>query len=384
MERYLANEADESQKKQLFEFLAAASEDNELKDYMLQIWENSVADSEPAPVDWDKMFKTVLQEHQTHPARVRKISWYRVAAAVIVVTLLSLAGFYLYPPTGGQGPTAMSEKPADASTFGLPPTSNKAKLTLADGTILSIDSSLSGLISTQGDVSVNRMADGSISYVGSDEQVMINTLTVPRGSLPTQLILSDGTTVWLNVESSISYPTSFVGNSRNVTVSGEAYFEVAPNRDMPFVVTRNDVAVKVLGTHFNVDGYENDANMAVTLLEGSVMVYERNSSALLKPGQQAIIANQGERKISVRKAETDKVMAWRSGLFDFDGEALPEVMKQLARWYDIDVVYESGIPNIEFMGKMSKNLKLNEVLEILEKTKVKFRLTDGNRLIVSK
>jgi ferric-dicitrate binding protein FerR (iron transport regulator) len=208
----------------------------------------------------------------------------------------------------------------------------------------------------------------------------------------------------LNAASSLRYPTAFTGAERKVTVTGEAYFEVAHNARMPFVVNVNDKEeVTVLGTHFNINAYDNENAIHTTLLQGSVKVGSRQwaigsgekakgsrqraetkeQSVMLKPGQQAILSqsSQQSQTIPVQTVDVDKVIAWKNGVFNFDGATLQEVMHQLERWYDIEVQYEPGVPNLEFVGKMGRDLSLNNVLRGLELSKVHFRL-EGRKLTV--
>jgi ferric-dicitrate binding protein FerR (iron transport regulator) len=210
--------------------------------------------------------------------------------------------------------------------------------------------------------------------VQTKNEILYNTMSTPRGR-QFEITLPDGTHVWLNAASSIRYPTVFAGNERKVELDGEAYFEVTKNAKQPFIVrARNKATIEVLGTSFNISAYENEKSLNTTLLDGSVKV----NGTILKPGQQARVTD------AVRvtdHADIDKVMAWQRGFFNFEGATLEEVMQQLERWYDIDVEYEQGIPDIEFGGEMSRNMSLNGVLVALEKSGIHYRL-EGRKLIV--
>jgi ferric-dicitrate binding protein FerR (iron transport regulator) len=206
-------------------------------------------------------------------------------------------------------------------------------------------------------------------------------VTTPRGG-QYQLLLSDGSKVWLNSASSIRFPVSFAGDTRRVEVSGEAYFEVAKNPSMPFKVDvdgKNEV--EVLGTHFNINSYADEGSIKTTLLEGSVKVtsLKTHESKLITPGQQAQLNKEGQ--ITISKADPDKVMAWKNGYFNVDGADTKTVMQLLSRWYDVDVVYEGAIPQREWGGDIEKNLKLSQMLKILEKNNLHFRL-EGRKLMV--
>jgi ferric-dicitrate binding protein FerR (iron transport regulator) len=382
LEIYVSKKATDEQEQKLMEFFIEAEEDNELKKYMQDIWEQFHPAEHSNKVDWNAMFENIMEQEKVASLPIRRIYWGKIAAATAVVLLLSLGGIYHYNSMK-VAQLVKSEKDVEINDHRTAPVQNKATLTLSDGSIIFLENAENGALAIQGNVKVEKSADGQIIYTGNDTQAKMNTISVPKGSVPLRLQLADGSNVWLNVESSMTYPTAFTGKSRNVQIDGEVYFEVAPNTDMPFKVSKGDVEVSVLGTHFNFNAYENGVTTDVTLLEGSVQVKKGSFSGLLKPGQQAVISSKTNEKIKVRNAELDKVMAWKNGIFNFDGAPLDEVMRQLERWYNIEVVYEKGIPDIEFVGKMSKNIHLDDLLEILKKTKVHFKLIGGRKLLVS-
>lgn len=277
------------------------------------------------------------------------------------------------------------QSPAIASNVtDITPGSQGAILTLADGRQVVLDSLTSGVVAQQNGSSIV-LSDGKLKYDPSGEAVsdiQYNKMTTPKGR-QFQLTLPDGTKVWLNAASSIRYPTVFAGKERKVEIYGEACFEVAKDANKPFLVNVNNKAsIEVLGTLFNVNAYENEKTINTTLLDGSVKVINEPASVILKPGQQAQISNTPGGKIAiVNKPDIEKIMAWKSGLFNFEGANLEEVMRQLERWYNIDVVYENGIPDIQFMGEMSRQISLTDLLEILRRTEVDFRV-EGRKLIV--
>ena len=195
------------------------------------------------------------------------------------------------------------------------------------------------------------------------------------------MVLEDGTKVWLNAGSSLTYPVAFIGNERKVSITGEAYFEVAKNKFKPFTVSRDKMQIEVLGTHFNVNTYGDEDFIKVTLLEGSVKVNNGNKSGLLKPGQQAKL---NENIINVHSnVNVDQVMAWKNGYFSFDKASATEVMHEIARWYNIQVAYEGEMPTEQFGGELRRNSKLSSVLKILEKSGVNFRI-EGRKVTVFK
>jgi ferric-dicitrate binding protein FerR (iron transport regulator) len=225
------------------------------------------------------------------------------------------------------------------------------------------------------------MSNGQLIYKAKNSSgVAYNTMTTPKGR-QFSLVLPDGTKAWLNAASSLRYPTAFVGRERKVEVTGEVYFEVAKNKQMPFKVKVNEnMEVEVLGTHFNINSYSNEASINTTLLEGSVQISNQSQKQILKPGQQARVNN--DQKINiVSDVNLKKVMAWKNGVFDFDDASLQEVMHQLERWYDIEVVYERGVPDIEFVGTLSRDLSLEDVLKGLKLSEVNFRI-EGRKLVI--
>ncbi|WP_436484312.1 FecR domain-containing protein [Chitinophaga sp. ARDCPP14] len=309
--------------------------------------------------------------HRVH--FIRRWGW--AAAAAL---LLAGSTYLLVMNKKDQSPTIAS-RVAD-----ITPGSQGAILTLADGRQVVLDSLTSGVVAQQNGSSIV-LSDGKLKYDPSGEAVsdiQYNKMTTPKGR-QFQLTLPDGTKVWLNAASSIRYPTAFAGKERKVEIYGEACFEVAKDANKPFRVNVNNKAsIEVLGTLFNVNAYENEKTINTTLLDGSVKVINEPASVILKPGQQAQISNTPGGKIAiVNKPDIEKIMAWKSGLFNFEGANLEEVMRQLERWYNIDVVYENGIPDIQFMGEMSRQISLTDLLEILRRTEVDFRV-EGRKLIV--
>jgi ferric-dicitrate binding protein FerR (iron transport regulator) len=236
----------------------------------------------------------------------------------------------------------------------------------------------------QGKVKIIQQSTGAISYSGNTAgAISYNTLSVPNGSKPIHLMLSDGSQVWINVGSSLTYPTAFTGNERKVKITGEAYFEVVHNEKIPFIVQNGDLQVKDLGTHFNVNTYQDETSARITLLEGSVRVLRNSTSELLKPGQQASISNNSNSNIRVlNDVNIDEVVAWKNGKFMFDNNTdIGAIMRQISRWYNVDIEYQGNISQ-RFWGSISKNVNVSQVLKILEATgEVKFKI-EGNKIFV--
>jgi ferric-dicitrate binding protein FerR (iron transport regulator) len=276
----------------------------------------------------------------------------------------------------------------------VPPGSNRASLTLANGAVLLLDSTANQVIQ-QGATTV-RQQGGQLQYdvQGAAGATSYNTLATPRGG-QFQVSLPDGTKVWLNAASSIKYPTAFTGAERKVEITGEAYLEVATLRGaagqkIPFkVMAGNACEIEVLGTHFNINTYTDEPAIKTTLLEGRVKVINRQApagneaSAILRPGQQAQVALRDAKIHVVDDCDTEQVIAWKNGAFSFDNKSLEEVMRQLARWYDIDVVYEGKPPAVTFVGEMGRDVHLSKVLVFLRESRVSFRMEAGKRLVVT-
>ncbi|MGN6419184.1 MAG: FecR domain-containing protein [Pseudobacter sp.] len=317
---------------------------------------------------------------------LRRIGW--AAAAVLVIT----AGAYLFL-TIKETPTAV-EPVGLAQQQPILPGTNGARLTLADGSTVSLDDAKDGLIAAQQGANAV-LKNGSLSYAAANAggTIVYNTLSTPKGR-QFHMELADGSKVWLNAGSSIRFPTAFQGSERKVEITGEAYFEVAPNSASPFIVNVNNrAAIEVLGTSFNINAYDNEEQLSTTLFSGSVRMANNathianTATVVLKPGQQGRMNNHGSTAatgISVSSdIDTDKIIAWKNGFFNFGKASLREVMRQLERWYDIEVVYEKDVPNPQFIGKMTRNISLQDLFQILESSEVNFRI-EGKKVIVTK
>lgn len=306
--------------------------------------------------------------------RVRFLEKWGWAAAVLI---LLGAGTYFYITSKKAGQEVVKGK----AVPGILPGSNKALLTLSDGTTITLDSAASGAIAQQGGSSIVKTAGGAIIYDArgvSQGEVMMNTMSTPRGG-QYRLTLPDGTTVWLNAASSITFPASFTGNSRKVKVTGEVYMEVAKNVKMPFMVDIDGKAtIEVLGTGFNINSYADEGTIATTLVEGKVRVWpgnittgsaseeEQHMAVTLTPGQQALLPNNTTTVNISSNANLEHVLAWKNGIFSFTGKSFQSVMKDVERWYDIQVRYEGAIPTRKLKGEMDRGVQLNDLIRFLQ------------------
>ncbi|MBO9634545.1 MAG: DUF4974 domain-containing protein [Chitinophagaceae bacterium] len=337
--------------------------------------------------NYDQLISKVMQvddESFTTTMPVRRINrnWFKYAAAVL---LISMAGYWWY--LSRQPGKPVKELAQEVQPV-IAPGKDGAVLTLSDGRQVVVDSLGNGLVAEQEGTKVT-LKNGQLSYDASAAaEAKYNKMTTPRGR-QFRMQLPDGSRVWLNAASSITYPTAFTGKERTVFITGEAYFEVVKNATKPFRVKVNDqLDVEVLGTAFNVNAYEDEEAIRTTLTEGSIRAVvepfrksqQVKKDLILKPGQQVIVSS--DQQVQLKEhANLDKVMAWRKGYFNFEDADLKEVMRQLQRWYDIEVVYEGNVPNKVFSGKVGRDLVLTDVLSILDQMELKFKL-EGRKLII--
>lgn len=313
---------------------------------------------------------------QTQQKKPHHIKLYAIAATILAL----LATGILYFTRNHQQPPvqiATTHPPAIA------PGGNKAILTLADGSQITLDSASNGAIAHQGNVQVIKLNNGQLAYkadAAGTNELHYNRLVTPRGG-QFMIILPDGSKVWLNAATALRYPTAFRGHTREVELSGEAYFEIAPDAHQPFVVKVNNMAVKVLGTHFNIMGYADENSIQTTLLEGAVQVQHNTAGVRLQPGQQASL--QGDNMTVKKDVDVDEIVAWKNGYFHFNHASLPGVMRQISRWYDVEVIYEANIPEREFGGKIERNSSLNDILKILELSNVHYKIKGRTIIITS-
>lgn len=315
----------------------------------------------------------------------RVITFKRWMAAASVLTIIAAGTLYFYfsntpSDKGRDNIVKINNQKNDVAPGG-----NKALLTLADGSTIILDSAQNGMLTQQGNTKIIKLENGKVAYEKGENsittKVEYNTITTPRGG-QYQLELADGSHVWLNAASSITFPTSFRGNRREVKITGEAYFEVAHNATAPFIVMVNDMEVQVLGTHFNVNAYNDEGVVKTTLLEGSVKVSKETKSALIIPGEQAQIKDKSDKIEIKRNVDLEETVAWKNGKFLFQDADIHNIMRQLERWYNITVSYEGIITNEEFVGVISRDVNISQILNMLEKTgAIKFEI-EGKKIIV--
>lgn len=348
------------------------------RDYFKRVQNNFETDIEDVDLDlaWNVITKKITPERN-------KKSYHKYAIAASVALLLGTGIFY-FTKTKAQI-IQVAEKPQE-----IAPGGNRGILTLSNGKqIVLSDISAKDTIAKEGEkeeVTIKMNANGVITYIinpntvpSKENQNAFNTLSTPTGG-QYNIVLADGTKVYLNAVSSIKYPTQFNGDQRIVELDGEAYFEVAKNKNKPFIVKSGDQDIEVLGTHFNVHAYNNESVVKTTLLEGSVAVRYKNQNAILKPGQQSNVSEKFN-KIAIRNVDTEATIAWKNGRFKFDNADLKTVMRQLERWYGVKVEYRGDVSDVRFNGGTFMNKNLSEVLKVLELSNIKFKV-EGKTIIV--
>ena len=315
------------------------------------------------------------------------MKWLHVAAAIII--LISISGYFFNKWNRSAKDEIVKTEPIQELNNDVLPGGNKAILTLANGSQIVLDSAANGIVAQQGNTEVMKLANGQLVYKGAGDQaneVLYNTMVTPAGG-QYRLILPDGSRVWLNAVSSIRFPTAFIGKERTVEITGEAYFEIAKDLSRPFRVLVRPVSgngvmeVAVLGTHFNINSYRDEPTIKTTLLEGSVKVSMGTSLTFIKPGQQAQLNNSGIIKV-INDADVAEAVAWKDGRFEFNDADLKTIMRQVMRWYDVDVDYQGNIPDRYFTADISRNKTLSGVLTILKLSDVDFKL-EGKKLTVT-
>jgi transmembrane sensor len=378
LNKYLADECTESELNELFAYLQKSEANRMLADVLKKEFHEDEHQNSEVPIEITDRIWNRLEENITPPVKIRPINykkWLSVAAAMLIFFSASLFIYrQLYPDT-----TNIAQHKQQ-----IVPGGNKAILTLANGTKIVLNEARSGTLVTQGSTLVKKEGDGRLAYdiletPDVDDNLSYNTVATPRGG-QYNIILPDGTNVWLNAESSLRFPTVFNGDHRNVELTGEAYFEVAKDKHKPFTITANAVKVEVLGTHFNVNAYNDESTINTVLLEGRVKV-SSNTTVMLSPGQQAKF-NRRLKTIAVGDADIEEAVAWKNGYFMFANEDLHKIMRKVSRWYNVDVVYKDDLADLTFWGNVSRFENVSQVLKTLELTGTVHFKIEGRRIIV--
>ena len=382
--RYVQSSCSAKEEEELMELIAQSGNQESLKKLIDGLIENTGSEMELNDQVADSILKNILKKDEglVIPVKTKNNGfrlWMRVAAMAILFLGAASAYWMINKKAGSQSQLVAGNKKHAAIT----PGGNKAILTTSDGGTIVLDSIQNGTITHKGATQISKQGGMLIYNVSSQTPagtpVVYNTLTTPKGG-QYQVVLPDGSKVWLNAASSLHFPSAFPGRDRVVELTGEAYFEVAKNKKKPFHVRVGNMSVNVLGTHFNVNAYADENAIKTSLLEGKVKIIRGNTSGILKPGQQGVL-NNNEDKIEINNANLEEVMAWKNGIFQFEGAGITSIMKEIGRWYNVEIVYAGKIPVRRFEGKISRDSQLSEVLRILELSNIKFSVV-GNNIIV--
>jgi len=378
LDKYALGVTTPAEEEELASLLEQPSGDEAARDYLTKMLQQMPSLPEHSEARWQAVREAIHRMGTQEAPPVRK-GWQRslIRWAAAAVLLGGIVTWYLLMPKKKVEQTL-------AVQHDRPPGSNVALLTLADGSTIALDSLHDGLVAQQGNTKIDKLGNGQLAYKDADGHKPSvpgapahNTLTTPRGG-QYRLILPDGTAVWLNAASSITYPTAFTGNERTVQITGEAYFEVQKDMDRPFKVKfitgADSGVVEVLGTGFNINAYTDEDAVRTTLLEGSVRVVG-SQTTLLKPGQQVQLDKSGHSRM-IPDADVEDVIAWKNGRFHFENADIQTVMRQIARWYNVEVVFEGKITTESFEGDIPRSSQLTEVFKILELSKVHFKIDD--------
>jgi transmembrane sensor len=384
---YISGSCNYEEYQELLALLKIDANDSRIEELLQEELVNSRYHAAEEQVNWQHMLQTILQQPVNETRPVRRLQLYKYAAAAVLLAAGSIVWWWF----GQRHNRHTTNQPAVAIATDIKPGKSGAILTLGNGQQLVLDSAGNGALYTQPGLKIVKH-DSLIAYNAPAEKeqkgaVSYNTLSTPKGR-QFQLVLADGTKVWLNASSSIHYPASFNSSERVVKVTGEVYFEVAKDAGKPFKVyfpvkggPGREGVVEVLGTHFNINAYDDEETGRTTLLEGKVKTSVAGAGALvLKPGEQAVIAANSALTID-HSANIGQVMAWKNGYFQFDRVDIRTVMRQIGRWYDVEIVYEGPVTNDRFGGSIPRDATLSQVLNALEQSLVHFTI-QGKKVIV--
>ncbi|WP_143305913.1 FecR family protein [Chitinophaga vietnamensis] len=377
LQAFKSGQLDDASHQRFMQLVASGQYDSYLKEDLLHTLKTGTGQASgwtaaEQQAQLDRLLQQIQQAPVTniHPPIIK---WKRYAIAAAITGLLLAAGgaLFLQGPPGHSG---MAHHASRGHTYA------QATLQLSNGVVVPLDSSAFAAIGRQGNVNIHTK-NGELYYEQQGNDTLtataMNTLSVPKGT-HYQLTLADGSKVWLNSGSILEFPASFHGNKRQVRLLGEAYFDIAPDPGKPFQVQVNNMQVDVLGTRFNIMAYQDEQAIRTTLVDGAVRVSHQRNSLVLKPGEQAVLDQYS--RLSVNNVNTDEETAWRNGIFFFRNEDISTAMRQLARWYDIDVQYEGTITK-KFSGELYRNYSLEQTLAVLSATGLHFSL-EGKKLII--
>lgn len=382
--RYMQQGLTDAEETELFQLWLDPLLKSRIAQTLDEFYDELPRDKDMPAEDADLIFKQIVQKEvpvRRLPVSAGISTRRRLAVAAAVLFIIGLSG-YLLLFNKKQPVSQEIVKTSHAGDIEAPET-NRAMILLANGQKVYLDSAANGSLTTQGSIQLVKLADGKIAYEAtgtSSGEVSYNTLLNPRGSKIIDITLADSSRVWLNAGSSLTYPVAFTGNERKVSIEGEAYFEVAHNASNPFIVSKENTDIKVLGTRFNVNAYDDEADMRITLLQGAIRVTNNQQAATVKPGEQAIVKSG---RIDMADAvNLEQVMSWKEGYFRMKGTDLASLMRQIARWYDVQVVYKNKVPEGRFGGLINREVNLLDVLNALEQYGIYSRFENGKIIVL--
>jgi ferric-dicitrate binding protein FerR (iron transport regulator) len=365
LDKYKANSLD---REELEAFLHQATDrEKEMANAILQDLKQNAF---PQMTDEEQRNKMLMRIVNPGSRKATLIRWNaRTSIAAAVILLLLGAGIYSWVQNNRKTNIEAVSKTKGSQNKTLD--TNSAILTLADGTTVVLDSASGGTLASQGSIKVIKLNEGQLAF----RQVPVtgyNTITTPRG-IQYQIILPNNSKVWMNAASSLRFPVSFTGPVRHTELQGEAYFEIAENSQQPFIVNVNGLEVKALGTSFNINAYEDEDMVRTTLLTGRVQVKGAGAAQLMAPGQQIQSRPEGTMKL-ISNYNSDDAIAWKNGYFRLTSADVPSIMRQIARWYDVDIVFEGKIPSRRLTGEVRSSMELAKVVEALEASGIKIKM----------
>ncbi|KAA2240048.1 DUF4974 domain-containing protein [Chitinophaga agrisoli] len=385
-DRYLNDQCSAAELEELKQLLRQSGDEDELKQLMEETWYEM--DETGLPAMPANKADGILQQASDHAHRQRRsYNWWPKAAAAVLLILASSWGVWHFTRNTQAEENRPVARNVPVKSQTIMPGSNKATLQLANGSQIVLNDIPTGDTRQIGGMRISKTAAGKVIYVfdqhaGKENDNDINIINTPRGGQH-EIVLEDGSKVWLNASSSLRFPVSFSKTARTVELSGEAYFEVTKDPSRPFSVNANGTTVEVYGTHFNINAYSDNGSVSATLLEGSIKFKKANASVMLVPGQQGAIQNDAS-DIKVTTADMEKVMGWKNGFFVFRDESIVEIMKQVARWYDVEIEFVGDLSDREFGGTVSRYNNITELLDNMQLTKTIHYKIEGRKVLIMK
>lgn len=390
--KYLDRQITETEWEELLVWMSTLNEEEltTLSDSQKYLWEKAKAGELPSTADkvnWDTVWENIIVSQDVpvtpvaHRIHFLKTTWFRYAAAVVLLIGGSILGYTILHNGHNDQTVANADNSNKQLQTDIPPGSNKAVLTIGNQSVNLSDDKTGIAVGNAITYNDGSSVDG---LSASEQRLTVNVLSTPRGG-QYQATLPDGSKVWLNAASSIKFPSKFTGDKREVEVNGEVYLEVAKNSKQPFFVHTKNTMVQVLGTSFNLNAYTDEEVEKTTLIEGSIKVSsvlpvgKDKQEVILKPSQQAILTN--DLQLTTHDAETASIISWVKGFFYFDKANVKAILRQVSRWYDVEIIYEGQVPEDLFSGKMERNIPLSGMLRFLEQNGVKVR-QEGKKLFV--